>query len=236
MKRNKTIIWLTVLSLLTVLSGCAQKQEASTENTEIDTTQNSIATVAEAQVENDWSVEMISTTCDGVTARVLFRVTAPTDVNLEEANRNYRFPEVIDCIIPGNHGGMVMQGRNMFDTSIGYYSEEHNLIWSYGAGWEQDNDSLPNTLNWFVNIVCDKIDPNKPQTLDNLFSTTTFYILFDNFVHAWYDEEVQKEIDEKYAGQEYMIDGETLEGLYKTEILVEQEWNFSVNFNVENVN
>lgn len=228
MKKNLIIICLTVFILSAILSGCGKSQE--TEITDIETTQSSIATVAETQSENDWSVELLSKTCDGENARILFRVTAPTNINLEEANKDYRFPEVVDCIIPGNHGGMVMQGQNMFGTSMGIYSEEHNLIWSYGPGWEQDNDGLANTLNWFVNIRCDKADPNKPLITDNLFSTTTFYIHFDNFVHAWYDEEVQKAIDEKHAGQEYMIDGDEMDGLYKTEILVEKEWNFDIAF------
>ena len=233
MKKSIISIWITVLLLLTVLSGCRKTQEIATESSKIDTTQSSSATAAETPVENDWSVELLSTTCDGEKACILFRVAAPSDVNLEEANRNYKFPEIIDCIIPGNTLGMTWNGQHMFGTSMGIHSAEHNLIWSYGSGWEQDNDGLSNTLNWYINIRCDKGDPNKPLVLDNLFSTTTFYILFDDFVHAWYDEDVQKAIDEKYAGQDYMIDGKEMEDLYKSEILVDQEWEFTVNFDVE---
>ena len=233
MKKTQVTILLAAITLFTALSSCAKDQKVSTEITD-NVTKPSIATVTETQVENDWSVELLSTTCDGENARILFRVTAPNDVNLEEANKDYRSPyDIIDCIIPGNTLGMTWNGQHMFGTSMGIHSAEHNLIWSYGDGWEQDNDGLPNTLNYYVKIRGDKADPNKPLVLDNLFNTTTFYILFDDFVHAWYDEDVQKAIDEKYAGQDYMIDGEEMEDLYKSEILVDQEWKFTVNFDVE---
>lgn len=228
--KNKVIIWLSILTLLSVLSACSKNQETSPEVTVREAVLSSIATESEVQVENDWSVELLSTTCDGENARILFRVTAPTDINLEEANKDYRFGDIVDCIIPGNTLGMTMEGRNMFGTSMGIHSMEHNVLWSFGAGWEKDNDGLPNTLNWFVKIRLDKLEPNKTQTLDNPFDTTTFYVHFENFKHAWYDVEVQKKIDEKYAGQEYMIDGEEMDGLYNTEMLVEKEWNFEITF------
>lgn len=230
MKKNHIVIWLTVVVLFAMLSGCGKSQEISTENTDIEATQPSVAIVAETQSENDWSVELLSKTCDGENARILFRVTAPADINLEEANKDYRFGDVVDCIIPGNTHGFTYQGQNMFGTSMGIYSDEHNILWGCGAGWEEDNDGLANTLNWFVKYRLDKLEPNKPQTLDDPFGTTTFYVHFENFKHAWYDEEVQKSIDEKYAGQDYMIDGEEMDGLYKTEILVEKDWDFEITF------
>lgn len=89
MKKNLIIICLTVFILPAILSGCGKSQE--TESTDIETTQSSIATVAETQAENDWSVELLSKTCDGENAHILFKVTAPTDINLEEANKDYSF-------------------------------------------------------------------------------------------------------------------------------------------------
>ena len=240
-KKHSTTVKLlcTVLTFLLVFTGCTvspenieqtQSTSTTTPQTAPSTTQFSIAAVTETQAENDWSVELLSTTCDGENARIVFSVTAPTDINLEEANKDYSFDNVIDCIIPGNTMGMTMEGQNMFGTSMGIYSMEHNVLWSCGAGWEEDNDGLTNTLNWFVKYRLDKLEPNKPQTLDNPFGTTTFYVHFENFKHAWYDEEVQKNIGEKYAGQEYMIDGEEMAGMYKTEVLVEKEWNFEITF------
>lgn len=237
-----TILTISTLLLLGSLSACTQSIETALpkpEKTQVDIVeiptehmpaQSTNDSESEKTMENDWSVEMISTTCDGVNARVLFRVTAPTDINLEEANKDYSYDDVVDCIIPGNTSGMTMEGRRMFETSMGLYSTEHNVLWSQGAGWEKDNDGLANTLNWFVSIRLDKLDPNQPQTLNNPFGTTTFYILFENFKHAWYDVEAQKAIEEKYAGQDYIIDDNEMDGLYKTEILVEQEWKFTVNF------
>ena len=46
--------------------------------------------------------------------------------------------------------------------------------------------------------------------------------------------ELQKEIEEKYAGQEYMVDGEEAAGLFCSDILTDQEWYFDVTFDPDN--
>ena len=43
-------------------------------------------------------------------------------------------------------------------------------------------------------------------------------------------EKAISETDAKYAGQDYMIDGEELEGLHKFETPVEETWEFTLTF------
>ena len=46
--------------------------------------------------------------------------------------------------------------------------------------------------------------------------------------------ELQKEIEEKYAGQDYLVDGEEAAGLFCSDILTDEEWEFDVTFDSDN--
>lgn len=46
--------------------------------------------------------------------------------------------------------------------------------------------------------------------------------------------ELQKEIEEKYAGQDYIVDGEEAAGLFCSDILTDEEWYFDVTFAPDN--
>lgn len=193
--------------------------------------------IAQTQMKGDWTIELNSAICDGKTAYVIFSVTAPEDVNLEASNVNT--PGDMDEIIPGNAPSMVRdpESRTMFansigiDAGLGNGSPEHNIIWNAQRGWEADNDGLPNTLNYVFRIGIDKFDPNKDILLENPFaSDIEFQFVFQDFIHTWEDAEKRAEIDAKYAGQDYMIDGEELDGLYKYETLVEETWEFTITF------
>lgn len=182
-------------------------------------------------------IELKSAIRDGETAYVIFGVTAPEDVDLEEANINT--PEDWDEIIPGNAPSMVQdsKSRTMFANSIGIEaglgngSPEHNTIWSAGSGWESDNDGLSNTLNYVFRIGIGKFDPSKEILLEDPFSSDIeFRFVFQNFIHTWEDAEKRAEIDAKYAGQDYMIDGDEMDGLHKYETLVEETWEFTLTF------
>ena len=102
---------------------------------------------------------------------------------------------------------------------------------TYSCRWEPDNDGLPNTLNYVFSITIDKYDPSKEILLEDPFaSDIEFQFVFQNFIHTWEDAEKRAEIDAKYAGQDYMIDGEEMEGLHKYETLVEETWEFTLTF------
>ena len=72
--------------------------------------------IAQTQVKGDWTIELKSAICDGKTAYVIFSVTAPEDVNLEEANVNT--PGDMDDIVPGNAPGMVMDPKSSKDFGM----------------------------------------------------------------------------------------------------------------------
>lgn len=193
--------------------------------------------IQETQVKGEWSIELKSAIRAGAKAYVIFGVTAPEDVDLETVN--LKTPGDSDAIIPGNAPSMVRdpKSRTMFATSIGIDaglgngSPEHNIIWNDGTKWEQDNDGLPNTLDYVFSIGIDKFDPSKEIPLEDPFSSDiTFHFVFENFIHTWEDAAKRAEIDAKYAGQDYMIDGEEMEGLHKFETLVEETWEFTITF------
>lgn len=242
---NRAVLIAAMIALTLLLVGCTiaytqgwfvsffqKKGDGPLTQEQISYIEENEQIIQETQTQNGWTVELKSTMCDGETGYIIFGITAPADVDLESAN--YNDPEHYDCIIPGNAASMVHDGRTMFSTSMGIFSEEHNIIWQYGEGWEEDNDGSANTMNYVIKIRCDKFDSNKSRLLDNPFgSDVEFYICFDNFVHAWEDEAIRDAIDAKYAGQDYMIDGEEMAGLYKSEVLVEGEWEFTIVFGTE---
>ena len=247
---RRPLLIAAIVALMLLLVGCtvayvngwftdffAARSEEPLSPEQIEYIQENEQIIAQTQVKGDWTIELKSAICDGKTAYVIFGVTAPEDVNLEEANVNT--PGDMDEIIPGNAPSMVQppKSRTMFATSIGIDaglgngSPEHNIIWSGQRGWEADNDGLSNTLNYVFRIGIDKFDPSKDILLEDPFaSDIEFQFVFQNFIHTWEDAEKRVEIDAKYAGQDYMIDGEELDGLHKYETLVEETWEFTLTF------
>lgn len=193
--------------------------------------------IQETQTKGDWTIELKSAITDGKTAYVIFGITAPENIDLEEANINTIGDQ--DSIIPGNQPSMVRdpQSRTMFATSVGIASglgngsPENNILWTGGSKWAADNDGLPNTLNYVFSIGTEKMDPGKETLLEDPFaSDIKFQFVFQNFIHTWEDAEKRAEIDAKYAGQDYMIDGAELDGLYRFETLAEDTWEFTISF------
>ena len=247
---RKALLIAAVLSLMLLLVGCtvayvngwftdffAARSEEPLSSEQIAFIQENEQIIQETQSKGDWTIELKSALYAGDTAYVIFGVTAPEDVDLEGANIGT--PGDRDSIIPGNQPSMVYdpKSRTMFATSLGIAaglgngSPEHNIIWTDGCDWEADNDGLANTLNYVFTIGLDKFDPAKEILLENPFaSDIEFQFVFQNFLHTWEDPEKRAEIDAKYAGQDYIIDNEEMEGLYKSEILVEETWEFTVTF------
>ena len=241
-------VWLiaAVVALMLLLVGCtvayaqgwfaaffSGRSDVPLTEDQVEYIQEHEQILMETQSKGGWTVELKSTMCAGNTAYAIFSVTAPEGVDLEEAN--IRTPGDSDSIIPGNTG-MTAQGREMFDNSMGMLSREKNVVWQCGFGWQPDNDGLENTLDYVVDFQAETVYPDEPMGLDSPFgSSIEFYICFDNFVHAWEDAGKRQEIEEMYAGQDYILAGEELDGLYRSEVLVEQEWDFTIIFGGENV-
>lgn len=166
--------------------------------------------------------------CDGEKAYAIFTVTAPEDVDLES---NLTASVDGPVIIPGN-SGLAAEGKPSFLTSEGIFYEEGNAIWQCTCGWEADNDGKANTLNYMFSFWCETLDTTQARMLTDPFASGfEFYFHFENFVRFCRDEEYCAELEKKYAGQEaYMIDGEEAARMYKTDLLVEGTWDFTLTF------
>jgi len=247
---RRPLLVAAIVALMLLLVGCtvayvngwftdffAARSDKPLSSEQVEFIQEHEQIIGQTQAKGNWTIELKSAICDGETAYVIFGVTAPEDVDLEEANINT--PGDMDNIVPGNASGMVMdpKSRTMFANSIGIEaglgngSPEHNIIWNAQRGWEADNDELSNTLNYVFRIGIDKFDPSKEILLEDPFAgDIEFQFVFHDFIHTWEDAGKRAEIDAKYAGQDYMIDGEELEGLHKYETLVEETWEFTLTF------
>lgn len=86
-----------------------------------------------------------------------------------------------------------------------------------------------------MTIRCEMMDPNKPMLLEDPFGKdVSFRIRLLGITLEYTNLELQKEIEEKYAGQEYIVDGEEAAGLFCSDILTDEEWFFDVTFDPDN--
>lgn len=184
------------------------------------------------QMQSGWTVELKSAITDGKTGYILFSVTAPEDVDLE--NNIGRSIYDGDFITPGNDSwnNHIKRRRTLCRPSTESASEELNYIWQIGGNWEADTDGLANTLDYMIEIRCEKLYPARECLLKEPFGNDiTFNVRFIDFTYEYKDPEIQKALDEKYAGQEeYFIGGEEMQGLHLSDILVEGVWEFDINF------
>ena len=247
---RRPLLVAAIVALMLLLVGCtvayvngwftdffAARSEEPLSSEQVEFIQEHEQIIQETQTKGDWTIELKSAMRAGAKAYVIFSVTAPEDVDLEQAN--LKTPGDSDSIIPGNAPSMVRdpKSRTMFATSLGIEaglgegSPDHNIIWAGSGSWNADSDGLSNTLDYVFSIGIDKFDPNKEILLEDPFaSDIEFQFVFQNFIHTWEDADKRAEIDAKYAGQDYMIDGEELDGLYQSEILVEDTWEFTITF------
>ncbi|MBO5016101.1 MAG: hypothetical protein J6C92_09855 [Bacteroidaceae bacterium] len=193
--------------------------------------------IKETRAANGWTVELKSAITDGETGYILFGIAAPDDIDLEaNLGRNILDGEFIS---PGNNSlnNHMKRRRTLIVPSTGPISEELNYFWQDQSYWEADNDGLSNTLNYMIEIRCEKMYPDRECLLEAPFgSDITFNVRFIDFTYEYEDPEIRKALDDKYAGQDdYLIGGEEMEGLHKSDILVEGEWEFNINFGMDDV-
>ena len=120
-------------------------------------------------------------------------------------------------------------------ASIGTVDTERNYWYLDGGNWISDEDGQPNTVLFCMTIRCEKIDPNKPMLLEDPFGKdVSFRIRLMGITLEYKNQELQREIEEKYAGQAYIVDGEEAAGLFCSDILTDEEWNFDITFDSDN--
>ena len=249
MKRLSTRkMWLiaAVIALMLLLVGCevayangwfqqifSARSETPLSSEQIQYIQNNEQIVGQSQTKNDWTVDLKSTICDGRTGYLVFQITAPDEVDLEQ----YLNPPTVDDkrLSPGNYSVSRDRMYPLSKASIGNLNEEKNYMFADGGNWISGNDGKANSVLYCMSIRCEKLYPDKPMLLEDPFGKeNTFHIRFMGITLEYTNLELQKEIEEKYAGQAYLVDGEEAAGLFCSDILTDEEWNFDVTFDSDN--
>lgn len=249
MKRLSTRkMWLiaAVIALMLLLVGCAvayangwfqqvfsERSETPLSSEQIQYIQNNEQIVGQSQTINNWTVDLKSTICDGRTGYLVFQITAPDEVDLEQ----YLNPPTLDDkrLSMGNDSASRKASYSLAVASIGTVDSERNYWYLDSGDWIADGDGQPNTVLFCMTIRCEKIDPNKPMLLEDPFGKdVSFRIRLMGITLEYKNQELQREIEEKYAGQAYIVDGEEAAGLFCSDILTDEEWNFHVTFDSDN--
>ena len=241
-------IWLiaAVIALTLLLVGCAvayangwfqqifsSRSETPLSSEQMQYIQNNEQIVGQSQTINGWTIDLKSTICDGRTGYLVFQITAPDDVDLEQ----YLYPSTLDDkrLSMGNYSANGKAGYSYAIASIGTVDTERNFWYHDGGDWISDQDGQPNTVLFCMTIRCEKIDPNKPMLLEDPFGKdVSFRIRLLGITLEYTNRELQKEIEEKHAGQDYIVDGEEAAGLFCSDILTDEEWYFDVAFDPDN--
>ena len=241
-------VWLiaAAIALTLLLVGCAvayangwfqmvftDRSDAPLSSEQIQYIQNNEQIVGQSQTINDWTIDLKSTICDGSTGYLVFQITAPDDVDLEQ----YLNPPTLDDkrLSMGNYSASRKAAYSMAVASIGTVDAERNYWYLDGGDWISDQDGQPNTVLFCMTIRCERIDPNKPMLLEDPFGKdVSFRIRLLGITLEYTNLELQKEIEEKYAGQDYIVDGEEAAGLFCSDILTDEEWYFDVTFDPDN--
>lgn len=241
-------MWLiaAVIALTLLLVGCAvayangwfqqifsARSETPLSSEQIQYIQNNEQIVGQSQTKNDWTVDLKSTICDGRTGYLVFQITAPDDVDLEQ----YLNPPMLDDkrLAMGNDSASRKAAYSLAVASIGTVDSERNYWYLDSGDWIVDGDGQPNTVLFCMSIRCEKMDPNKPMLLEGPFGKdVSFRIRLMGITLEYKNQELQREIEEKYAGQAYIVDGEAAAGLFCSDILTDEEWNFDITFDSDN--
>lgn len=189
--------------------------------------------VGQAQTMDDWTIDLKSTISDGKTGYLVFRVTAPEEINLEQ----YLTSPTVDGkrLSMGNYSASRNAGYSYAVVSIGTVDAERNYWYQDKGEWISDGDGKANTVLFCVSLSCEKMDPSKPMLLEDPFGKDiSFKIRLMGVTLEYTNQALEKELDEKYAGQDYLVDGDELTGLFCSDILTDEEWDFQVTFAPDN--
>ncbi len=235
-----------VIALTLLLVGCAvayangwfqqifsARSETPLSSEQIQYIQNNEQIVGQSQTKKDWTVDLKSTICDGRTGYLVFQITAPDGMDLEQ----YLNPPTLDDkrLSMGNDSASRKAAYSLAVASIGTVDSERNYWYLDSGDWIADGDGQPNTVLFCMTIRCEKMDPNKPMLLEDPFGKdVSFRIRLMGITLEYKNQELQREIEEKYAGQTYIVDGEEAAGLFCSDILTDEEWNFDVTFDSDN--
>mgnify|MGYP004663569049 FL=1 len=135
----------------------------------------------------------------------------------------------------GNYSASRKAGYSYVVASIGTVDPQKNYCYNEHGTWHSDGDGKANTILFCLTISCEKLDSSKPMLLEDPFGKDiSFRIRLMGLTLEYENTALAQEIDQKYAGQEYFIDGEEAAGLFLSDILTDEEWNFDVTFTPDN--
>ena len=189
--------------------------------------------VGQAQTMGDWTIDLKSTISDGKTGYLVFWVTAPEDIDLEQ----YLNSPTVDGkrLSMGNYSASRNAGYSYAVVSIGTVDAERNYWYQDSGEWIPDGDGRANTVLFCVTLSCEKIDPSKPMLLEDPFGKDiSFKIRLMGVTLEYTNQALEKKLDEKYAGQDYLADGEEVAGLFCSDILTDEKWDFQITFAPDN--
>ena len=241
-------VWLiaAVIALTLLLVGCAvayangwfqmiftARSETPLSSEQIEYIQNNEQSVGQSQTIDGWTIDLKSTISDGRLGYLVFRITAPENMDLEQ----YLNPARVEDkhLSMGNNSASRNAAYSYAIASIGTVDDERNYWYLDSWQWISDEDGKPNTVLFCLTLSCERIDPNKPMLLEEPFGKdVSFRIRLLGITLEYTNMELQREIEEKHTGQEYMVEGEEAAGLFCSDILTDQEWYFDVTFDPDN--
>ena len=235
-----------IIALTLLLVGCAvayangwlqmvftSRSEQPLSDEQIEYIQNNEQPMEQAQTMDDWTIDLKSTISDGQTSYLVFRITAPETMDLEQylhspTQGNKR-------LSMGNYSASRKAGYSYVVASIGTVDPQKNYCYNEHGTWHSDGDGKANTILFCLTISCEKLDSSKPMLLEDPFGKDiSFRIRLMGLTLEYENTALAQEIDKKYAGQEYFIDGEEAAGLFLSDILTDEEWIFDVTFTPDN--
>ena len=235
-----------VVALTLLLVGCAvayangwlqmvftARSEQPLSDEQIEYIQNNEQPMEQAQTMDDWTIDLKSTISDGQTSYLVFRITAPESMDLEQYLHSPT--EGSKRLSMGNYSAGRNAGYSYVVASIGTVDPQKNYCYNEHGTWHSDGDGKANTILFCLTISCEKLDSSKPMLLEDPFGKNiSFRIRLMGLTLEYENTALAQEIDKKYAGQEYFIDGEEAAGLFLSDILTDEEWNFDVTFTPDN--
>ena len=114
--------------------------------------QNNEQIVGQSQTINDWTVDLKSTICDGRTGYLVFQITGPDGMDLEQ----YLNPPTLDDkrLSMGNYSASRKAAYSLAVASIGTVDSERNYWYLDSGDWISDQDDLANTTSHLQYAHC----------------------------------------------------------------------------------
>lgn len=234
-----------VIALSLLLVGCAvayaagwfqrvfsTRSDTPLSEDQIQYIENNERPIAQTQSGHGWSVELKSTISDGIVGFLVFQITAPEDMDLEQ----YLDPPTVEAkhLSPGNYSYRQKAAYSMAIASIGNLDQQKNYVYMDSGDWISDNDGRTNTVLYCMTIRCNKLYPDRPMVLEQPFGKAiSFRIRFMGVSVDYTNTAVAESIDAQYAGREYIVDGEDAAGLFCSDVLTDEQWNFEVTLDAD---